>query len=667
MISQYGHPPSTSLPSVMVSGGHLPPPIQHIHTINNGSHATTLSHIGQVETAGYTRHPPQHHGVPPQFGRPPPVLVNRSQPELGSVKTKEKTPMCLVNELARFNKVQHQYKLTDELGPAHKKNFTVCLKIGDKEEYSASGPSIKKAQHAAAALSLEKTQFKHPTPKQKNCKSANVTPTVELNTLAMKRGDPTTYTFLEPNRSNQYSLNPGNRSGGFPPVFVVQLKVGNLEFIGEGPTAQAARHSAASQALHTIKEKTTPAPEAAKSKLDPTSTPFIPGAEYDDLKSPISLVHEIALKRNLTVAFSVVKESGPPHMRMFITRCTVGDMVCDGEGNGKKISKKRGAELMLQKLRALPPVASAVLPKPRKQTNTKKKSRNLIKVENQENTELKQSINPISRLIQIQQAKKEKEPVYTLIGERGMPRRREFFMKVTVGPNSAVGSGTNKKVAKRAAAEALLQMTGYTRPCAAPVKPALKSPGETSEKPKKITFVDEAEDVSTSGSSGRQLVPGILYIEDKNKKTDLPAASGSNLSDSADKTSSQVHAATIAKELLDGGTSPTADQIAKEVGSSLSSPLPQLPTSGQGVSSKEQLAYLSQILGFTVTYNDFPKKGEYLTLVSLSTNPSQVSHGSGQSLESSHNNAAHTALKTLAANGLDTITQPDNGFKSRAT
>jgi double-stranded RNA-binding protein Staufen len=65
----------------------------------------------------------------------------------------------------------------------------------------------------------------------------------------------------------------------------------------------------------------------------------------------------------------------------------------------------------------------------------------------------KQSINPISRLIQIQQAKKEKEPVYTMIDERGLPRRREFFIKVTVGTQSAVGSGPNKKVAKRAAAE----------------------------------------------------------------------------------------------------------------------------------------------------------------------------------------------------------------------
>ena len=104
-----------------------------------------------------------------------------------------------------------------------------------------------------------------------------------------------------------------------------------------------------------------------------------------------------------------------------------------------------------------------------------------------------------------------------------------------------------------------------------------------------------------------------------------------------------VQAATIAKELLNAGTSPTADAIAKKSVSnsspSLPPHLPQLPTSGkkwddnshyirmsagQGVSPKEQLAYLSQVLGFTVTYTDFPKKGEYLSLVSLSTTPPQV-------------------------------------------
>ena len=40
----------------------------------------------------------------------------------------------------------------------------------------------------------------------------------------------------------------------------------------------------------------------------------------------------------------VVKETGPPHMRMFITRCSVGNTVCDGEGNGKKVKKNHRQE-----------------------------------------------------------------------------------------------------------------------------------------------------------------------------------------------------------------------------------------------------------------------------------------------------------------------------------
>ena len=67
-------------------------------------------------------------------------------------------------------------------------------------------------------------------------------------------------------------------------------------------------------------------------------------------------------------------------------------------------------------------------------------------------------------------------------------------------------------------------------------------------------------------------------------------------------------AATIAKELLDAGTSPTAVQLAKKAGSSLPAPLPKLPTSGQGVSSKEQLAYLSQVLGANILQN-YKNKG----------------------------------------------------------
>ena len=42
-------------------------------------------------------------------------------------------------------------------------------------------------------------------------------------------------------------------------------------------------------------------------------------------------------------------------------------------------------------------------------------------------------VNPISRLIQIMQAQKKKEPVYSLVAEKGLPRRREFVMQVSNG------------------------------------------------------------------------------------------------------------------------------------------------------------------------------------------------------------------------------------------
>lgn len=125
--------------------------------------------------------------------------ANNTEKGLESLaSTKEKTPMCLVNELARYNKLQHQYRLISEQGPAHKKRFTVILKLGEQEEYASEGLSIKKAQHSAAKDAILKTAYKHPPLKINRqikgfnninkLNSGNITPTVELNALAMKRG-----------------------------------------------------------------------------------------------------------------------------------------------------------------------------------------------------------------------------------------------------------------------------------------------------------------------------------------------------------------------------------------------------------------------------------------------------------------------------------------------
>lgn len=205
---------------------------------------------------------------------------------------KEKTPMCLVNELARFNKIDHQYRLVSEQGPAHKKRFTVILKLGD-EEYAAEGLSIKKAQHAAAKEAIIKTLHKHPplrTNRLKGIQSAaksnsNITPTVELNALAMKRGEPTVYSVMSSTvnpptnlpfsqqppsqfngigRGNPYQRRFPNQRGGnrfgnsssnfsAPEVFHVALQVGSRTFSGMGPTQQAARHDAAARYEYLLK------------------------------------------------------------------------------------------------------------------------------------------------------------------------------------------------------------------------------------------------------------------------------------------------------------------------------------------------------------------------------------------------------------------------------
>ncbi|XP_032689365.1 double-stranded RNA-binding protein Staufen homolog 2 [Odontomachus brunneus] len=584
--------------------------------------------------------------------------ANVTNPALANMK--EKTPMCLLNELARFNRVQHQYRLTNEQGPAHKKRFTVTLKLGE-EEYIAEGPSIKKAQHSAATEALTKTWYRQPPPKPTKAMrighlgkcptgSGHLPPTVELNALAMKRGEPTVYTFRQaPPAALQHQYAVTHGFGNYPRMFnprlpynrgvhtdlqglyLVSLKVGEREFTGRGLTGQAARHDAASRALEQLRQL--PLPEEVANANNTNENGTLSGIDDPnaELKSPVSLVHETALKRGLPVSFEVVSESGKPHIRTFMTKCTVGDKVTVGEGSSKKVSKKRAAELMLEELKRLPPLPASIqnrsLRVKRKPPATKKKSRNLIKVyqEPRSENEAAEEVNPVSRLVQIQQAKREREPVYNLIDEKGAPRRREFIMEVTMGQHSAQGIGPNKKLAKRAAAEALLTQLGYSKPSPQPAKPSIKTGDSenTETKPRKVTFleddqINDTQPHSVGGTIGRQLAPGLLLVDGGQESK------------------------------LGGG--PSVQIVAEELRG-------QQQQNSAGVSPKDQLHYLSQLLNFSVEFSDFPKgvsiNKEYLSLVSLSTDPPQVCHGNGATIAASRNQAALRALRTLTKLGLD--------------
>nr|XP_009932116.1 PREDICTED: double-stranded RNA-binding protein Staufen homolog 1 isoform X1 [Opisthocomus hoazin] len=590
---------------------------------------------------------------------------------------KEKTPMCLVNELARFNKIQPEYKLLSEQGPAHSKVFTVQLTLGD-QHWDAEGTSIKKAQHAAAAKALEGTKFPKPTARPSRSEGKNpdsVTPTVELNALCMKLGKKPMYKPIDPYTGMRSTYNYTMRGGTYPPryfypfpvgplLYQVELSIGGQQFHGKGRTRQAAKHDAAAKALKVLQNE--PLPEK----------PEVNGKEPDDEnlnKSEISQVFEIALKRNLPVNFEffplkqVTKESGPPHMKSFVTKVSVGEFMGEGEGKSKKISKKNAAIAVLEELKKLPPLPTVEKMKPR----IKKKTKSIVKL--QTSPEYGQGMNPISRLAQIQQAKKEKEPEYMLITERGLPRRREFVMQVKVGVHTAEGMGTNKKVAKRNAAENMLEILGFKVPQPQPPKPALKTEEKTPvKKPgdgRKVTFFEPgSEETSTSNKedefrmpylSHQQLPAGILPMV-----PEVAQAVGANqghhtkeFNRAAPNPAKATVTAMIARELLYGGTSPTAETILKNNNSSGHVP------HGPLARPSEQLDYLSNVQGIQVEYKDFPKnnKNEFVSLINCSSQPPLISHGIGKDVESCHDMAALNILKLLSELDQQTTEMPRTG------
>ncbi|XP_032897334.1 double-stranded RNA-binding protein Staufen homolog 1 isoform X8 [Amblyraja radiata] len=578
---------------------------------------------------------------------------------------KEKTPMCLVNELARFNKIQPEYKLLNELGPAHAKVFTVQLTLGD-QQWEAEGSSIKKAQHAAAAKALVETSLPKPPPRPPRNDSKNpdsVTPTVELNALCMKMGKKPTYRPIDPYPGLRPSYNILRNNAyhqryfyPFPPVgpvtYQVELVIGNQQFQGKGRSRQAAKHDAAAKAL-----------KALQNEILPSKLPTINGKENDDddlNKSEISQVFEIALKRNMPVNFEVIKESGPPHMKSFVTKVMVGEFSAEGEGKSKKISKKAAAVAVLEELKKLPQLPTVEKVKPR----IKKKTKSIVKL--QTSPEYGQGMNPISRLAQIQQAKKEKEPEYTLMVERGLPRLREFVMRVKVGGQLAEGMGPNKKVAKRNAAEKMLELLGFKVPQTQPPKPALK----TDEKPtlkepvkgRKVTFFEPNSSMedTAAGKDGsmrledefrmpypshQQLPAGILPMVPEVAQA-VGVNQGHHTKDfnrPAVNPAMATITAMIARELLYGGTSLTAETVLKN------NPAARKPQNTLTRPS-EQLEFLANVQALQVEYKDFPKnnKNEYVSLINCSSQPPLISHGIGKDVESCHDMAALNILKLLS-------------------
>lgn len=651
-------------------GGVVPPPFQHHHPPTQPAqqtqnapprHTVAAGSVSAGPVSGSAAVPEASANVGAALSAggadcAPAAGDGEARAPAAAANSKEKTPMCLVNELARYNKIKHQYRLTSETGPAHKKVFTVTLRLGEAEEYTAEGSSIKRAQHAAAGAALAGTAYPPPPPRpappltalhHHHRNSGTVMPTVELNALAMKLCQPAIYTSLPAVAGCGRGARGRGYGGGvfarvLPAlVYRVRVDVGGRAWLGEGATPQAARHDAAARALHDLRPH--PAPVAAALAPHDTNAATDENGEGGDLlnsevKSPVSLVHEIALKRNLTVDFAVKSERGPPHMRVFVTTCTVGEIETEGEGNGKKVSKRRAAERMLEEMRHRWPLA-ALRPRPperRRPHPAKKKPRNLIKegsVCSGSGGGSPGGDNPISRLAVVRHAARARSPHYAVLEERGAARRREFLVRCDAPPHSATGRGPNKKTAKRRAAHNVLlameMITNGSTGNTATVNGSELSTSVSSDG-SKSNGTDSKNKVSdTAASETRQPVPGVLLMDYQQRGGTPQTQTTNGVTDTVtNSTSNSTPVVSNNSTTTSPGTTPGA---------------------------KDQLMYLSQLLGFTVQFSDFPKRnhGEYLSLVSLSTEPPVMCHGGGASTAHSHEQCARAALRALALMGLD--------------
>ncbi|XP_068699552.1 RISC-loading complex subunit tarbp2-like [Montipora foliosa] len=181
------------------------------------------------------------------------------------------------------------------------------------------------------------------------------------------------------------------------------------------------------------------APEAYGPQLPPpASTALQPTA-----KSPVSELMELCMRMGIVCSFETISETGPTHQRLFMMRCSVGDIISQGSGSGKKKAKHEAARVALNKLKESQLYADYV---------------------NQWTTisALAPHNNPVGHLQEVVLKKGLQKPEFEVSNGDGPPHQRTFEAKVTIGNLLCSGKGRSKKESKRKAAEAMLSTISKT-------------------------------------------------------------------------------------------------------------------------------------------------------------------------------------------------------------
>lgn len=183
------------------------------------------------------------------------------------------------------------------------------------------------------------------------------------------------------------------------------------------------------------------------------------------IKTPISLLQEIATKCSCQPVYENISTEGQVHEPLFIYKVTVGDISAIAKGASKKRAKHAAALAYLNEIRFKSIDKNntladniEVLIKSINEANSDEThfdDPNNDETLNKKLTEADKS-NPVGDLLELTQKLSLRPPKFEYGEEEGLPHNRMFTCYSHFDKFKEVGTGSSKKVAKRLAAQKLL-------------------------------------------------------------------------------------------------------------------------------------------------------------------------------------------------------------------
>ncbi|ELU17807.1 hypothetical protein CAPTEDRAFT_171815 [Capitella teleta] len=332
-------------------------------------------------------------------------------------------------------------------------------------------------------------------------------------------------------------------------------------------------------------------------------------SSYLSGKTPISYLQELCTKRGLTPQYDLIANEGAVHEPTFVFKVVVGDIVGTGKGPSKKKAKHNAAVSVLNQLHG---VQNSETEGENKVNGSEENGGSPDPKENGEELDGDESMvgNPVGELQEMTQKKLWPPPVYDYTSEQGPPHAREFICTVRLFQIAEQGVGRSKKLAKRNAAHAMLDI----------IKKGLATP--TPDVTDHIEEHDE-DNIPMPQSDVR--------------------SSYSNLKDGVKVATLNPQASQRISQFYQGMKARTGKNLqALQQTKALNTP--------GSTNYCQMLQEIAEEQRFEVTYVDIQEisvSGNHQCLVQLSTMPVAVCHGTAPTRDEAHGMAAHNALQYL--------------------